>query len=131
MVAFEYNIKIKDIAKLTEGTWAKWSRDIQFSFAEAGLLGYLDSTIEAPKADGKKLVDWKEYNCRIIGRLGRIVDALAQELEMDMTAVDAWKLLERRTHQEGDGGQAEHDENHHQNEVYPLKTHNRHHRQDT
>jgi hypothetical protein len=75
---------------------------VQFSFAEGGYLGYLDGTTEAPDADGKKLMEWKEYNRRIIGTLGQIIDdLLAQELEMDMTAADAWRLLKKRTHQDG------------------------------
>jgi hypothetical protein len=87
MVAFNYNVKVKDVTKLTEGNWAKWSREVQFSFAEGGYLGYLDGTTEAPDADGKKLMEWKEYNRRIIGTLGRIIDdSLAQEIEVDMTA---------------------------------------------
>jgi hypothetical protein len=97
----DYNMKVKDIAKLCERNWAKWSRDIGFSFMEAGLAGYLDGTIEE-LTETKKLAKWKQYNSRIIGTLGRVVDdSLAQELTSEMTAAEAWLLLKRRTQQDG------------------------------
>jgi hypothetical protein len=56
-MAIDYNVKVKDIAKLTEGNWLKWAREIQFAFMEAGLWGYLDGSIEAP-SETKKLGEW-------------------------------------------------------------------------
>jgi hypothetical protein len=95
-------VNIKDIMKLTEGIWVEWERDVQFTFAESGMLGYLDGTIEALETDRKKSIEWREYNHKFIGMLGRIVDdSLAQELDINMSAVEVWKLLKGRTHQEG------------------------------
>jgi hypothetical protein len=85
----DYNVKVKDIAKLCKGNWAKWSRDIRFSFMEAGLAGYLDRAIEE-LMETKKLTEWRQYNSHIIGTLGRVVDnSLAQELMSKMTAAEA------------------------------------------
>jgi hypothetical protein len=100
-MGFDYNVKVKDIVKLSKGNWAKWARDVSFSFMEAGLSGYLDRSLEEP-TEAKKLNEWKQYNLRIIGTLGRIIDnSLAQELTADMTALDAWNLLKKRTQQVG------------------------------
>jgi hypothetical protein len=100
VMAIDYNVKVKDITNITKGNWLKWAREIQFVFMEAGLWGYLDRSIEAPSKT-KKLGEWSAYNMRIIGTLGRIVDdSLSQELEMDMTAANAWTLLKKWTHQD-------------------------------
>jgi hypothetical protein len=70
------------------------------AFMEVGLSGYLDGSLEEP-SESKKIVEWKQYNSRIIGTLGRIVDnSLAQELSADMTAANAWLLLKKRTWQD-------------------------------
>ena len=96
-----YDVKIRGIDKLVEGSWAKWKRDVTFAFLEAGLVGYLDGSLKAP-TDPKDNPDWLAYNSRIIGTLGRLVDdSLAQELLPDMLAADAWVLLKRRTSQGG------------------------------
>jgi hypothetical protein len=100
-MGLDYNVKFKDIEKLTEGNWVKWVRDVRFSFMEAGLSGYINGSIEEP-SESKKLVEWKQYNLCIIGTLGRIVNnSLAQELSADMSAVQTWLLLKKRTCQDG------------------------------
>jgi hypothetical protein len=60
-MGLDYNIKVKDNEKLTEGNWAKWARDVGFSFMEAGLSRYLDGSIEEP-GKSKKLTEWRQYN---------------------------------------------------------------------
>jgi len=59
---------------------------------EVGLISYLDGSIKAPpvSADLKERNEWLQYNSRIIGTLGCIVnDSLAQELTPTMLAADA------------------------------------------
>jgi hypothetical protein len=86
--------------KLTEGNWAKWSRDVSFSFMEAGLSGYLNGSIEEP-SETKKLGEWKQYDSCIIGTLGRIADdSLTQELSAEMSTAEAWLLLKKRMRQD-------------------------------
>ena len=102
-MAIEYTVNIKDILKLTEGHWPKWAREVRSAFREAGLLGYIDGTLDEP-TDARKLAEWNSYNSRIIGTLGRIVDdALMQDIEALLNARQAWLLLERRTNQGGIG----------------------------
>ena len=103
-MGFDYDIKVWGIDKLTEGNWAKWGRDVTFTFMEAGLVGYLDGSIKAPpiSADLKEMNEWLQYNSRIIGTLGCIVDdSLAQELTPTMLVADAWAILKKRTSQSG------------------------------
>src|SRR5882672_7265324 len=101
-MGIEYNVKIKDIEPLTEGRWAAWSREIKFSFLEAGLAQYLDGSNAPDASDSKvKQNEWKVINSRIIGTLGRnVVPSLAQELDKSMTAAEAWLLLKKRTQQD-------------------------------
>src|SRR5882672_3450702 len=103
MVGVEYNVKIRDLEPLTEGHWAVWSREVKFSFLEAGTAHYLDQSYVPTEGDTKKThSNWKAINSRIIGTLGRhIVPALAQELDEDMFAAEAWKLLKKRAQQDG------------------------------
>jgi len=102
-MGIEYNVKIKDIEPLTEGRWAAWSREIKFSFLEAGLAQYLDGSNAPDASDSKvKQNEWKLINSRIIGTLGRnVAPSLAQELDENMTAAEAWLLLKKRTQQDG------------------------------
>src|SRR5882672_8531225 len=103
MVGVEYNVKIRDLEPLTEGHWAVWSREVKFSFLEAGTAHNLDESYAPTEGDTKKThSDWKAINSCIIGTLGRhVAPALAQELDKDMSAAEAWKLLKKRTQQDG------------------------------
>src|SRR5882724_9735090 len=103
MVTIDYNVKIRDIEPLVEGHWTTWSCEMKFSFLEAGLAQYLNGS-NAPVESDKVSVhaQWKAINLHIIGMLGRhITPSLAQELEEDMSAVEAWLLLKKRTQQDG------------------------------
>src|SRR5882672_10190485 len=102
MVGVEYNVKIRDLEPLTEGHWAVWSREVKFSFLEAGIAHYLDESYAPTEGDMKKPhSNWKAINSCIIGTLGRhITPALTQELEEDMSTTEAWKLLNKRTQQD-------------------------------
>ena len=76
---------------------------MKFSFLEAGISHYLDSS-NTPEESEKKSVqtEWKNINSCIIGTLGRhIAPALAEELREDMSATEAWSLLKKRTQQDG------------------------------
>ena len=87
-MAITYDVKIRGIDKLVEGNWAKWAWDVTFTFLEAGLVSYLDSSCKAPD-DLKEKAEWLQYNSHIIGTLGRIIDdTFAQELSPSMLAVD-------------------------------------------
>src|SRR5882672_9210871 len=103
MVGVEYKMKTRDLEPLTEGHWAVWSHEVKFYFLEAGIVHYLDESYVPTKGDTKKThSDWKAINSHIIGTLGRhIMPALAQELDEDMSATEAWKLLKKRTQQDG------------------------------
>jgi hypothetical protein len=99
-MGLEYNVKVKDIVRLSEGNWSKWARDIGFLFMEAGLSGYLDGSIEEP-TEAKKAAEWRQYKSCIIGPLDHIInDSLAQELTPIMTAFQAWSLLKKQTQQD-------------------------------
>ena len=54
MVGVEYNVKIRDLEPLTEGHWAVWSREVKFSFLEAGIVHYLDESYVPTEGDTKK-----------------------------------------------------------------------------
>ena len=96
-----YDIKIHGIDKLVEGNWVKWAWDVTFTFQEAGLVSYLDSSCEAPN-DLKEKAEWLQYNSHIIRTFSCIIDnTFTQELTPDMLAVDAWALLKKRTIQTG------------------------------
>ena len=101
MVTTEYSMKIRDIEPLVEGNWTTWSREMKFSFLEAGLTQYLDSSNAPVKSDKTSMhAQWKAINSCIIGTLGRhVTPALGQELEEDMSAPEAWLLLKKRTQQ--------------------------------
>jgi hypothetical protein len=100
-MGLEYNVKVKDIAKLSKGNWSKWARDVGFSFMEAGLSGYLNRSIKEP-SETKKVIEWRQYNSCIITTLGHIVnDSLSQELTPIMTVMEAWMLLKKPTRQDG------------------------------
>jgi len=103
MVTMEYNVKIRDMEPLVEGHWTTWSREMKFSFLEAGLAQYLDGSnapLESDKASTH--AQWKSINSHIIGTLGRhVAPSLAQELEEDMSTAEAWLLLKKRTQQDG------------------------------
>src|SRR5882672_8703196 len=101
-MGIEYNMKIKDVEPLTEGRWAAWSHEIKFSFLEAGLAQYLDSSNTPSESESKaKLAEWKFMNSHIIGMLWRnVTPSLAQELDKDMMAANAWWLLKKRTQQD-------------------------------
>ena len=43
-----YDVKIRGIDKLVEGSWAKWKRDVTFAFLKAGLVGYMDGSLKTP-----------------------------------------------------------------------------------
>ena len=103
MVGIKYNVKIVDIKRLVEGQWASWSHDVRFCFLEAGFIHYLDGTNAPDEGNSKKVqTEWCIINSRIIGTLAKhISPALKQELEEDMLAADAWRMLKSRTHQEG------------------------------
>ena len=103
MVGIEYNVKIVDVKPLVEGRWASWSRDMRFCFLEAGFVHYLDGMNAPDEGDLKKVqTEWHIINSWIIGTLAKHVSpALKQELEEDMLAADAWRMLKSRTHQEG------------------------------
>ena len=103
MVTVDYNVKMRDIEPLVEGHWPALSREMKFSFLEAGITHYLDGS-NAPNEYDKKSVqtEWKIINSHIIGTLGRhIAPALAEELREDMSATEAWSLLKKRTQQDG------------------------------
>src|SRR5882724_9351566 len=92
MVTIEYNMKIRDMEPLVEGHWTTWSREMKFSFLEASLAQYLDGSNAPLKSDKVSThAQWKAINSHIIGRLGRpVTPSLAQELEEDMSAAQAW-----------------------------------------
>ena len=75
---------------------------MKFSFLEASLTQYLDGSnapLESDKASTH--AQWKAINSCIIGMLGRhVTPSLAQELEEDMSAAEAWLLLKKRTQQD-------------------------------
>lgn len=100
-MAIKYSVNVKDIPKLTDGQWSKWAREVRSTFREAGLLDYIDGSLEEP-TDARKMAEWPIYNSRIIGTLGRSVDdTLVQQIEPLPTARQAWLLLEKRTNQGG------------------------------
>jgi len=103
MATITYNVKIRDIEPLVEGCWVAWSREMKFSFLEASLAHYLNEANAPNESDRKSLhIEWKSINSHIIGTLGRhVAPALAQELEEDMSAAEAWSLLKKRTQQDG------------------------------
>ena len=76
---------------------------MRFCFLEAGFIHYLDGTNAPDEGDSKKVqTEWHIINSRIISTLVKHVSpALKQELEEDMLAMDAWRMLKSRTHQEG------------------------------
>jgi len=90
MVTTEYNMKIRDMEPLVEGCWTNWSREMKFSFLEAGLTQYLDGSnapLESDKANTH--AQWKSINLCIIGTLGRhVTPSLSQELEEDMATAE-------------------------------------------
>ena len=55
------------------------------------------------ESDSKKVqAEWCTINLGIIGTLAKHVSpALKQELDKDMLAMNAWRMLKSRTHQEG------------------------------
>ena len=103
MVGIEYNVMIIDVEPLIGGQWASWSRDVIFCCLEAGFVHYLNGMNAPDKGDSKKVqTEWCIINSGIIGTLAKHVSpALKQELEEDMLAADAWRMLKSRTHQEG------------------------------
>ena len=95
MVGIEYNVKIIDIEPLTEGQWIPWSCNIRFCFLEAGFVHYLDGMNAPDESDSKKVqAEWHTINSQIISTLAKHVSpALKQELDKDMLAADAWRML--------------------------------------
>jgi hypothetical protein len=45
-MVLEYHVRVKDLEKLSEGSWLKWSWEMEFSFLEAGLMGYINGSID-------------------------------------------------------------------------------------
>ena len=74
--------------------------DVKFCFLEAGFAHYLDGMNAPNESDSKKVqAKWHTINSQIIGTLVKHVSlALKQELDEDMLAVDAWRMLKSRTH---------------------------------
>ena len=103
MVTTEYNVKIRDIEPLVEGCWTTWSCEMKFSFLEASLTQYLDGSNAPLKSDKVSMhSQWKAINLCIIGMLGRhITPSLHKELKEEMSAMEAWLLLKKRTQQDG------------------------------
>ncbi len=103
MVAVEYNVHIKEVEPLAEGHWADWSRTMMFSFMQAGLADYLDGENGPPESSTQKQKqEWLAINSRIIGTFGlHTTKHLAQLLQMDMTAAEAWTLLKKKTQADG------------------------------
>jgi len=67
MVTIHYNVKIRDIEPLVEGCWTTWSREMKFSFLEAGLTQYLDSSNAPVKSDKTSMhAQWKAINLCIL-----------------------------------------------------------------
>jgi len=102
MVTTNYNVKIRDIEPLVEQCWTTWSCEMKFSFLEASLTQYLDGSNAPLKSDKASMhSQWKAINLQIFGMLGRhVTPSLAQELEEDMSAAEAWLLLKKRTQQD-------------------------------
>src|SRR5882724_2825207 len=102
MVTIDYNVKIRDIEPLVEGHWTTWSCEMKFSFLEAGLAQYLNGSNAPVESDKVSThAQWKAINLHIIGMLGRhVAPALSQELEEDMSAMESWLLLKKRTQQD-------------------------------
>lgn len=97
----EYNVKVNIEEKLREGNWAKWSKDMEFTFMEAGIMDYIDGTYHIP-IDEKMTPAWKSINSRIVGTLGKHVeDSLKGLLTSSMLTREAWGLLKLRTQQGG------------------------------